>query len=304
MEWLNYHHLLYFWTVVREGGVSAAAKRLRLAQPTVSGQLKTLEDALGEPLFTRSGRKLVLTETGQVVYRYAEEIFSLGRELQDVLKGRPSRRPQRLVVGLSEALPKLVAYRVLEPALRLPEPVQMVCLEDEPERLLSELSLHALDVVISDAPASPVPGTRVYSHLLGECGVSLFATGDRAAELRHDFPRSLAGAPMLLPDASSALRRSLEHWLAEQRLQPLVAGEFQDSALLKVFGQAGAGVFAAPSAIEAEVEAQYGVQVVGRIESIRERFYALTAERRLKHPAVVAITHAARTELFAPRRRG
>lgn len=302
MEWLNYHHLLYFWTVVQEGGVARASTKLRLAQPTVSGQVRALEEALGEKLFQRVGRKLELTEVGQLVYRYADEIFSVGRELQDALKGRPTRRPQRLAVGVADVVPKLIAYRILEPALRLPEPVRLDCDEDAPDRLLAALSLHELDVVLSDTPAAGASArVRVYSHLLGECGVTFFAAPRLAATLRSDFPRSLTGAPFLMPRETTPLRRALQGWLEEQDARPNVVAEFKDSALLEAFGQAGAGVFAAPSAIEAEVRDQYGVQVLGRTESVRERFYVITVERRLRHPAVLALTQTARTALFPPK---
>lgn len=299
MDWLNYHHLLYFWMVVREGTVAKAGERLRLAQPTISGQLRTLEQALGEKLFVRSGRRLVLTDTGRVVYRYADEIFSIGRELLETLKGRPPGRPMRLIVGVADDVPKLIAYRLLQPALALPEPVSIVCHEDKPDRLLAQLAVHEVDVVISDAPVGSTVRLRAFSHALGECGISVFGAPPLARRYRKGFPRSLTGAPMLLPGENAALRRALDEWFAAAGIRPAVAGEFDDSALLKVFGQAGAGLFIAPSAIEAEVRKQYGVQLVGRIEPVRARFYAISVERRLKHPAVVAISEVARQKLFA-----
>jgi len=298
MEWLNYHHLLYFWVVAREGSVTRASEHLGLAQPTVSGQLKALEDSLGEKLFSRVGRRLVLTDVGRVVYRYAEEIFSLGRELQDTLKDRPTGRPMRLTVGIADAVPKLVAHRLLLPALSLPEPVHVVCREDKPERLLAELSVHALDLVLSDAPVAPGVMVKAYSHLLGETEIAIFGTEPLAAAHRRGFPRSLDGAPMLLPTENTTLRRSIEQWLDHERIRPKVVGEFEDSALLKVFGQAGKGLFPAPAVIESEVRSQYDVKLVGRVPGVKERFYAISAERRLKHPAVVAISEAARQRLF------
>jgi LysR family transcriptional activator of nhaA len=301
MEWLNYHHLLYFWAVAREGGVTRASEQLRLAQPTISGQLKALEEALGEKLFERAGRRLVLTDVGRVVYRYADEIFTLGRELQDTLKGRPTGRPVRFTVGVADAVPKLVAYRLLRPALTLPEPVHVVCREDKPDRLLSELGVHSLDLVLSDAPASPGVKVKAYSHLLGETPVAFFGTDALAAAHRRGFPRSLDGAPVLLPTEGSSLRRSLEQWFDAEGLRPRVVGEIEDSALLKVFGQAGTGLFPAPVAIEAEIRVQFGVKVVGRVDAVKARFYALSAERKLKHPAVLAIREAARSELFGER---
>jgi LysR family transcriptional activator of nhaA len=298
MEWLNYHHLLYFWAVAREGSVTRASEQLHLAQPTVSGQLKALEEALGEKLFARAGRRLVLTDVGRVVFRYADEIFSLGRELQDTLRGRPTGRPLRFTVGVADAVPKLVAYRLLLPALSLPEPVHVVCREDKPARLLAELSVHALDLVLSDAPVGAEVKVKAYSHLLGETPVAFFGTEALAAAHRKGFPHSLDGAPVLLPTEGSSLRRSLDQWFDTEGLRPRVVGEIEDRALLKVFGQAGVGLFPAPVAIEAEVRAQFGVMLVGRVDAVKERFYALSAERKLKHPAVVAISQAARRKLF------
>jgi LysR family transcriptional activator of nhaA len=298
MEWLNYHHLLYFWTVVREGSVARASEQLRLAQPTISGQVRALEEALGEKLFVRSGRSLVPTEIGRVVYRYADEIFSLGRELMDTLKDRPTGRPVRLVVGIADAVSKLIAYRLLEPALRLPEPVHMTCREGKPDRLLAELSVHGVDLVLSDAPLAASVRVRAFNHLLGECGVTFFAAPALAKKLRRGFPRSLTGQAMLLPTDNTMLRRALDQWFEAEGIRPIVGGEFEDSALMKVFGQAGDGVFAAPSVIEQEVRQQYGVAALGRTDAVRERFYAITVERKIKHPAVVAISEQARTRLF------
>lgn len=298
LSWLNYHHLLYFYTAAREGSISKASTVLHLTQPTISAQIRTLEESLAERLFERRGRGLALTEAGHLVYRYAEEIFALGRELQDTLAGRPGGRPLRLRVGVAEGLPKLVAYRLLEPAFRVTEPVHLVCREGSPERLLADLSIHRLDVVLLDAPPTPGTTVRVFSHLLGESGVTLFGTLELARRYRRRFPASLDGAPMLLPTADSTLRGSLDQWLERERIRPLVRGEFSDSAVLKVFGGAGVGVFAAPSVVEDEVRRQYGVRVIGRMPSIRERFYAVSAERRLRHPAVAAISQAARAELF------
>jgi LysR family transcriptional activator of nhaA len=298
LEWLNYHHLLYFWVVAREGSIARATRQLRLAQPTISGQIRTLEAQLGEKLFQRQGRRLVLTEVGRVAFRYADEIFGLGRELMDTVKGRPTGQPVRFSVGVADVVPKLIAHRLLEPALALPDRVRIVCLEDRTDRLLAELALHALDLVISDAPIGPHVNVRAFNHLLGECGVSFFAAPKRAAALRRRFPHSLDGAPMLVPSEGATLRRSLDQWLEAAGLRPRVVAEFDDSALLKAFAQAGHGVFAGASAIEGEICAQYGVRVVGRVDALRERFYAISVERKLKHPAVLAITEAARSALF------
>lgn len=297
MEWLNYHHLRYFWAAAREGSVTRASEKLHISQPAVSAQIRELEQALAEKLFARSGRSLTLTEAGRVVYRYAEEIFGLGTEMVETLKGRPTGRPVRLAVGITNVIPKLIAYRLLKPALKLPDPVRVECREDRPERLLAELATHGLDLVLADAPAAPTMRVRARSHLLGECGVSIFGAERLGKAHRRGFPRSLDGAPLLLPTVDSTLRRLLDEWFEAQGIRPQIVGEFEDSALLKVFGQSGTGLFAVPSAIEADVRRHYGVQAVGRVE-LRERFYAITVERRLKHPAVVAISEAARHELF------
>jgi LysR family transcriptional activator of nhaA len=299
MEWLNYHHLLYFWVVSREGSIARACTQLLLTQPTISSQIRALEKSLGEKLFTRVGRRLVLTETGQVVYRYADEIFSLGRELCDVLRGRPTGRPLKLVVGVTDVLPKLIASRLLEPALHLAEPVQIICREGKADALLAELAVHRLDLVLSDAPVGPTARVRVFNHLLGECGLSFFATASLAAKYRRRFPQSLEGAPVLLPTEDTSLRHALEQWFDALGLRPRLHGEFEDSALLKAFGQAGHGLFPAPTAIEREVLRQYSVRVVGRAETVKMQFFAISVERKLKHPAVKAIADTARGKLFA-----
>ena len=299
MEWLNYHHLFYFWTVAREGTVSAASKQLRLAQPTVSGQLKELERALGSQLFHRRGNRLVLTDTGSHVFRYANEIFSLGRQLQESLAGQGDRRGTRLVVGISDVVPKIIAHRLLEPALRSDESLRIVCYEDRHERLLAELALYELDAVISDSSVGPRSNIRGYSHLLGESGTSLFAKPKLAERLRKNFPASLEGVPLLVPMEQTSLRRSLQKWFELQGVRPRVRAEFQDSALLMVLGRAGEGVFAGPTVIEQEIKEQHRVAVVAELEGVRERFYAITVDRKISHPAVRAITEAARSELFA-----
>ncbi len=299
MDWLNYHHLLYFWTVVREGGVSKAAEKLRLSQPTVSAQVKILESALGEPLLERQGRRLALTEIGRVVYRYADEIFTTGRELQETLKGRPSGRALHFTVGVANAVPKLIAYRLLRAAIEGPEAVQITCREDHPDQLVAQLAVHALDVVISDSPAAPHVRVKVFNHLLGESGMTFFAARPLARRIRRRFPRSLNDTPTLLPTINTALRRALDQWFEAEDLHPPVAGEFEDSALLKAFGESGRAVFPAPTAIEREVCRHYRVAVVGRTPKVRERYYAISAERRLKHPGVLALTATARTGLFS-----
>lgn len=297
VEMLNHHHLYHFWMVVREGGVTRASDKLNVSQPTVSGQLRELQEALGEKLLVRAGRSVVLTDVGRTVYRYADEIFALGRELQAAVKGRVTQ-PARLAVGVALVVPKLVAYQILEPALHLPEPIQLDCVHARPERLVAELAVYALDVVLADTPAPPAVKVRAYSHLLGECGVSIFAAPPLAASVRRRFPRSLDGAPFLLPSGDSGLRLSLEDWFRQQGVRPRIVGTFEDSALVDAFGQAGAGLFAMPSATDAEVQRQYRVRLVGRLEKVRQRFYAVTVERKLRNPAVIAISERARA-LFA-----
>jgi LysR family transcriptional activator of nhaA len=297
LDTLNHHHLFHFWTVVREGGVTRASEKLHVSQPTVSGQLRELEEALGEKLLARSGRTVVLTDIGRTVYRYADQMIGLDRELLEAVKGRPIR-PGKLAVGVAMVVPKLVVYQMLEPALRLPEPIQLDCIHERPERLIAELAIYGLDVVLADAPAPPAVKVRAFSHLLGECGVSVFGTERMAVAYRRGFPRSLDGAPFLLPSGDSALRLSLEEWFEKQKVRPRVVGTFEDSALLDSFGQAGAGLFAMPAAIENEVRRQYRVRVVGKLDSVRQRFYAITVERKLRNPAVIAISARARA-LFA-----
>jgi LysR family transcriptional regulator, transcriptional activator of nhaA len=298
LEWLNYHHLLYFWMVVREGGVSKAAARLRLSQPTVSAQVRMLEAALGERLLQRKGRTLALTDVGRVVFGYADEIFGLGRELLETLRGRPPGRPLQLTVGVANAVPKLIVYRLLRPAMAGPEPVRLTCREDNAEQLVAQLATHALDVVIGETPAPPHVRVKVFNHLLGESATTFVAPPALAARLRRRFPSSLAEAPMLLPTRNTALRRALDEWFGKQDLRPQVAGEFEDSALMKVFGQGASMIFPAPTAIEHDVCRFYGMRVIGRADAVRERYYAISVERRLKHPGVLAITSAARDELF------
>jgi LysR family transcriptional regulator, transcriptional activator of nhaA len=302
MDGLNYHHLFYFWTVVREGGISRAAEKLRLSQPTISSQIKLLEETLAERLFQRQGRTLVLTEVGRVVDRYATEIFTAGGELLETLKGRPSGRASRLAVGVANAVPKLVVYRLLQPAIDRDEPVQITCSEGDPEQLLAQLATHALDVVISDTPAAPHVRVRVFNHLLGESGTTFFAGKALAERLGRRFPRSLDGAPILLPTVNTSLRRTLEQWFETEGVRPVVVGEFEDPALLKTFGEGGRAVFPAPTAIESEVLRTHRAAVVGRTSAVRERYYAISVERRLRHAGVAAITSAARAGMFGQRR--
>jgi LysR family transcriptional activator of nhaA len=298
MEWLNYHHLLYFWTVMREGSLTAACARLRLAPSTVSAQLGRLEETMGGKLFRRVGRKLEPTDLGRQIYRYADEIFSLGREMMDAVRGRPLAGPLSLKVGVVDVLPKFIVRRLLEPALQLPERVRLVCFENKEDTLLAELAMHNLDVVLSDSPLRAGLSVKAYSHLLGECGITFFAEERLATQLRTDFPQSLNEAPMLLPMEMTALRGALDRWFVALGIRPAIAGEFDDSALIMVFGQEGDGVFVAPTVIEKEVLRQHQVQVIGRTQVVKERYYAISVERIIKHPAVSAIFEVARNNLF------
>jgi LysR family transcriptional regulator, transcriptional activator of nhaA len=295
---LNYRHLYYFWVVAREGSVTRASSVLHLTQPAVSAQIHKLERALGEKLFARTGRNLVLTEAGRTTLRHADEIFRSGQELVESLRGGGAGRPPRLVVGVADSLPKLLGYRLLRPALEVPGGVELVVLEDHPDRLLAELSVHRLDLVLMDSPLPPAAAVRAYNHLLGECGVTLFAAAGLAAGLREGFPGSLDGAPFVLPTESSTLRRSLEPWFEANGVRPRIVAQVADSAMMKAFGRGGVGVFPAPSAVEDEVVGHYEVEVVGRLDGVRERFYAISGERRIRHPGVVAISEAAREGLF------
>ena len=295
MNWVNYHHLMYFWTVAREGTIARASEKLHLGQPAISTQLKQLETALGVKVFQKSGRKLEMTEMGQTVYRDADAIFSLGGEMLDTIRGRPTGKPIRFAVGIVDSVPKMIAKSLLEPALKMPEPLQLICVENTLEKLLSELALHNLDLVISESPLTGAMRIRAFNHQLGESSIAIFGVKGLARKYRANFPQSLDGAPLLLPYGASPLRRAIDTWLDTENLKPVIRAEFDDSALLKVFGQAGEGLFPAPFVVRDEICRQYEVEVIGEIPAIRERYFAISAERRLKHPAVLAISQSAKT---------
>ena len=297
MEWLNYHHLLYFWTVAREGGLAPAGKLLRLSQSAISGQIRSLEQSLGHPLFERRGRKLEMTETGRVVFRYAEQIFGLGREMLDVVREREVDRPMRLVVGISDVVPKLLVRGLLAPALQQDRRVSLVCQEDQYDRLLASLAAHVIDVVIADGPVPPGSEMPLFNHLLGESTITLVAPANLASSLRKNFPASLADAPVLLPLPGSTLRRELDLWFERNRVVPEVVAEAEDSALLKAFAADGMGAVFVPTAIASQVARRYDVSVIAELEAVHERYYAITAERRIVHPGVLAIRTAARAQL-------
>ncbi len=298
MRHLNYNHLQYFWAVAREGSVTRAAESLHLTPQTISGQLRLLEESVGQPLFDRVGRRLVLSEMGHVVMEYADEIFAIGAELSQVVRGQKTSGHSLLSVGIVNSIPKLIAERIVAPALSAGEAIRIRCHEASLEQLLGELSVHKLDIVLSDQPMPQGLSLRAYNHLLGESGLAFFAQKRRARRYRDGFPQSLNDAPMLLPGRHSALRMRLDDWFDNNEIAPQIVGEFDDSALLKAFGDAGFGVFAGPSAIEKEICKMYGVAVAGRTGDITERFYAISPERRIKHPSVARIIEVARTELF------
>lgn len=299
VEQLNYHHLRYFWVVAKEGSIARASEQLHLAHPTISAQIHRLEDALGEKLFARRGRHLVLTDFGRVALRYAEEIFALGREFVDAANGRQGRRPARFVVGVLDSLAKSIVHRVLEPAFRLESRPRVITREGRSaEAFMGDLATQAVDLVLADAPAGEVP-VRVFSHPLGECGTSFFAAPALARKCASSFPHSLDDAPFLMPSSNSAFRRSLEDWFEAHKVRPRVVADLEDLALAQVVGEAGLGLFAEPDVVEDEIRRRYKVRLVGRAKELRQRFYAISLERKIKHPAVLAICAGARKDVFA-----
>ena len=299
METLNYHHLLYFWMVAREGGLLPAGKVLRLSQSSLSGQIKRLEEQLGIPLFERRGRKLELTEMGRVAYKYADEMFGVARDMLDALRNRPTERRLRLTVGIADVVPKLLVRKLLEPAFEKHPDLALTCTEDRFDRLMTQLANHELDVVIADAAIPPDAGVRAFNHLLGESALTLVAPRAYAAGLRRGFPSSVDGAPVLLPLPGSLVRRDLDDWFARNSVRPLVVAEAEDSALLKAFAADGMGAMFVPSVIAKTVCKRYDLVEIAELDGVRERYYAISSERRLVHPAVVAIRSAARRDIFA-----
>ncbi len=297
MDFLNYHHLRYFWVAAKEGGLTRAAGKLRVSQPSICTQIQALEQALGEKLLRRTPRGLALTEAGQKVFSFAEEIFSLGEDLLNTMKRRPTTRPLRVHIGVADSLPKLLTYGMLKPIFHLPQAVQASCGEGKVPDLLAQLATYRLDIVLSDEPAPASGSLKTFNHLLGECGVTFSAEPGLAARLRRRFPASLHGAPALLPSSNSALRRSLEKWFQEQRISPRLVAEFDDAALMKVAASDGLGFFALPSLVTNEAVTRYGVKIIGHAPRCVQQFYAISAERRLTHPAVVAITTHAQAAL-------
>jgi LysR family transcriptional activator of nhaA len=291
---INYKHLHYFFVVAKEGSIARASELLHLTPQTISGQLSVLEENMGEDLFRRSGRNLVLTETGRLVLSYADEIFSLGGELEEMVRNLPSERQLIFKVGVADAVPKSIAYRLLVPAFELSESIRIIFREGGINDLLAELALHKLDLVIADEPIPATINIRGYNHALGGCGISFFATRDIADTLTDDFPECLNGAPLLLPGETNAVRNHLIQWLDEIHIYPRIIGEFDDSALMKAFGQGGKGIFIAPTAIASEVVKQYGVCIIGQTDKVKEHFFAISVGRKASHPAIIVINETAR----------
>jgi LysR family transcriptional activator of nhaA len=296
---VNFKHLYYFWVTARSGGIMRAGEQLHTTPQTLSGQIKLLEDWLGRKLFRKSGRQLELTEHGRLALGYADQIFSLGQDLETALRQvRGAQRRLDFRVGVADSVSKSVAYRLLEPALAMEQPVKLLASEGKFDDLLAQLALHRLDLVIADEPMPRRVSVKAFNHALGRSALSFFCAPGLKNQIKGDFPTCLDGMPMLVPGASSSVRRQLEGWFARHRLAPVVVGEFDDAALMKAFGREGQGVFMAPSVLEAETCSQFGVQIMGRTDELVEEFYAVSVERRISHPCVLAITDAARGQLF------
>jgi LysR family transcriptional activator of nhaA len=298
MTRLNYRHLEYFWHVAREGGVTAASRVLHVGQPAISSQIRKLEQTLGEELFNRSGGTMELTEVGHVVFAYAEDIFAIGRDLTDAVRGLPGRSPLRLKVGVVDWIPKLMVHHLVTPALAAFEHLQLELSSGMPEGLFSALAVHDFDLILSDSPLPTTLDVQAYNHFLGECKVALMGTAELARQYRDGVPRSLVDGPVILSGLHSNLRRSLLGWYRDQGLEPKIVAEVADSAVLKVFGQHGLGMFAVPTAVEADIARQYQVERIALLDGVRERYYAISVERRIRNPAVASITEAARSRLF------
>lgn len=297
-ENLNYKHLHYFWVVATEGSIARAADKLFITPQTISGQLSMLEERIGQPLFDRVGRRLRLTETGRLVLRYANDIFELGKELTDVLRGAPLVGTSEFIVSAASALPKTIVYKILEPALSLSQEVSLMCREGPVETILGELAVHEVDMVLTDTPLSSAFSIKAYNHYLGQSGLSFFAAPSLIKNLKGPFPACLNEAPVLLPTKQNAIRQLFDRWCHEANIYPLIRGQYDDSALMKSFGKAGFGIFFMPTIIEDEVIASFGLQVIGRLPDLKQKFYAISAERKVTHPAVAAVCSTARDIIF------
>lgn len=297
---LNYRQLHYFWVVAKTGSIVRACEQLNLTAQTISGQISLLEDSFGTQLFKKVGRHLELTDTGRQALPYAEQMFQLGSELEALLRTQPKEQALLFRVGVADVVPKSIVYRLLAPTMELPEALRITCREDKLERLLADLAIQRLDLVISDRPMPAHLDIKGYSQKLGECGISFFATPALARQYPGEFPQCLEGAPLLIPGPESVIHSRLQRWFSEQRVQPRILGEFDDSALMQAFGQSGSGIFIAPSVIAEEVSGALGVGLIGQTDAVSESFYAISVERKVKHPGIVAITEGARRELFTP----
>lgn len=295
---LNFRHLYYFWVVAKEGGITRAARRLGVAVQTISMQLSLLEKTVGKTLFAPQGRRIVLTEAGRLALGYADQIFMLGEQLQEVLSEEDVGQSMRLTVGISDSLPKLIAYRLLKVALLMPQRIRIECYDGEFEALLADLALHRLDVVLTDRPVNPGTSLRVFSHELGDCRISFFGTESLSRVYQEHFPDSLNGAPLLLPTRNNTLRVRLDQWFEMNGLRPNIVGEFEDSALLTTFGRSGLGMFPAPLALATDIREQFNAIPVGELADVREYYYAVSAELKIRHPAVEAILSAPHTGVF------
>jgi len=301
MEFLNYHHLRYFWFVAREGNLRKAAEKLHISQSTISAQIAELEGMLGEQLFRRVARGLNLTEAGQRVFLYAEDIFSLGEDLLNAIKQHPVARPLRVRIGIADSLPKLVSHELIKPIFQLDQPVQPVCQEGKVADLLAQLAIYRLDIVLADEPSPSSLNIRAFNHLLGECGVSFCGNPKLAGALKGRFPKSLSGAPILLPTTSTALRQSLERWFQAISVRPRLIAEYDDAALMTVAAADGLGFMPIPTVALSSAVEHFGLKVIGKTNQCREQIYAITAERRMTHSAVVAIISHAKDSLFLGR---
>lgn len=295
---INYKQLYYFWNVAKYGGITRASEQLHLTPQTISGQISELEQALETTLFDRSGRRLKLTSAGQLAYSHADEIFHIGKELEALMKGHQEESDLKFRVGVSDVIPKSIAYRLLAPAIHLEEPVKLLCLESKLELLFADLALHKIDLIVSDRPLPTELGIKGFSHFLGESRMAFYAEAGLAEALGPNFPQSLNGAPLLLPGSESAMRISIDRWLTKHKLQPYIKGEFDDTALMKAFAEEGLGVFPAPEVIATEVARHHGVKMISALEDVSCRYYAISVQRKLSHPAVVAISESAQNILF------
>lgn len=296
---MNFKHLHYFWVTARAGGIMRAGEQLHTTPQTLSGQIKLLEDWLGRKLFRKNGRNLELTEDGHLALGYADQIFSLGAELEAAVRqAHDGQRVLEFRVGVADSVSKTVAYRLLEPALAVPEPVRLICSEGKLPDLVAQLALNRLDLVLADEPMSKRISVKAFNHPLGRTTMSFFCTPTLKMQLHGAFPACLNDTPMLIAGAQASVRQQLEGWLTRHQIHPRIIGEFDDGALMKAFGRQGRGVFMAPTATEAETIAQFGVEVIGRSDELVEEFYAVSVERRITHPCVVAMTDAARGQLF------